>query len=181
MRTYDAVGFPGLLQPRRDLAPDFMLSMVQADAAVSLSDYRNRKGLFLGLFSGLYRPFCRRAIAQMAGDADQLKPLGIESLGVVATDLENARLYYRFRPMRLPLAVDPSLRHIGRTACRKSEVTPEFLQAQECASTRAASSRTLCRSMDASQELEQDRRLPADRRRSARTPSSISRCSRDSF
>src|SRR5437899_170214 len=96
------------LQPG-DPAPDFMLPAVQTDNIVSLSDYRGRSPLFLALFRGLYCPFCRRAIAHMAGSAEKLKPLGFESLAVVATDLENARLYYRFRPMRVPLAVDPSL------------------------------------------------------------------------
>ena len=108
-----------------------MLSMVQADRTVSLSDYRSRTGLFLGLFSGLYCPFCRRSIAQMAACVDQLKPLGIEALGIVATELENARLYYRFRPMRLPLAVDPALTTHRSYGVPKLEVTPEFLQATQ--------------------------------------------------
>ena len=60
-------GFEGLLQPG-DRAPDFTLAAVQTDGIVSLSDYRNGRGLFLGLFRGLYCPFCRRAIAQMAFD-----------------------------------------------------------------------------------------------------------------
>ena len=118
----------GLLQPG-DLAPDFALPAVQSDGIVSLSDYRNRGALLLGLFRGLYCPFCRRAIAQMAASAEQLKPLGIESLGVVATELENARLYYRFRPMRLPLAVDPTLSTHRSYRVPKPDPTPELLQA----------------------------------------------------
>src|SRR6058998_2212745 len=110
-----------------DSAPDFILPSVQTDTTVSLSDYRGRSPLFLGLFRGLYCPFCRRAIAHMAGSAEKLKSLGIESLGVVATELENARLYYRFRPMRLPLAVDPALSTHRSYGVPKLEVTPEFL------------------------------------------------------
>ncbi len=46
------LGFEGLLQPG-DRAPDFTLSSVQTDGSVSLADYRNGKGLLLGLFRGL--------------------------------------------------------------------------------------------------------------------------------
>jgi peroxiredoxin len=114
-----------------DPAPDFLLQAVKADRVVSLSDYRHRTPLFLGLFRGLYCPFCRRAIAHMAESAQKLKPLGVESLGVVATELENARLYYRFRPLRLDLAVDPELSTHRSYGIPKPAVTPEFLQAME--------------------------------------------------
>jgi peroxiredoxin len=120
-------GFEGILQPG-DRAPEFRLSSVQTDGTVSLSDYRNSKGLFLGLFRGLYCPFCRRAIAQMATSAEKLKPLGIESLAVVATDLENARLYFRFRPMHLPLAVDPTLATHRSYRVPKPDLTPKLLE-----------------------------------------------------
>jgi peroxiredoxin len=116
------------LQPG-DPAPDFMLPAVQTDNVVSLLDYRGRSPLFLALFRGLYCPFCRRAIAHMAGSAEKLKPLGFESLAVVATDLENARLYYRFRPMHVPLAVDPSLSTHRSYGVPRLEVTPELAQA----------------------------------------------------
>jgi peroxiredoxin len=119
-------GFKGLLQPG-DRAPEFSLPAVQTDRVVTLSDYRHRKGLFLGLFRGLYCPFCRRAIAQMAASAEKLKPLGIESLGVVATELENARLYYRFRPTGLPLAVDPTLSTHRSYHVPKPELSPQVL------------------------------------------------------
>lgn len=124
--------FARTLQPG-DRAPDFVLTAVQADRTVSLSDYRNKSALFLGLFRGLYCPFCRRAIAQMGATVEALKPLGIESLGVVATELENARLYYRFRPMRLPLAVDPTFTTHRSYGVPKLDPTPEFLQAAESA------------------------------------------------
>jgi peroxiredoxin len=121
------------LQPG-DPAPDFVLPTVQGDGTVSLSDYRGRSPLLLALFRGLYCPFCRRAIAHMAGGAQKLRELGIESLGIVATELENARLYYRFRPMRLPLAVDPALSTHRSYGVPKLEMTPAFLQ--EMASVR---------------------------------------------
>jgi peroxiredoxin len=115
------------LQPG-DLAPDFSVPAVQSDRTVSLADYRGRSPLLLALFRGLYCPFCRRAIAQMAASAECLKPFGIQSLGIVATELENARLYYKFRPMRLDLAVDPALTTHRSYGVPKPEVTPEFFE-----------------------------------------------------
>ncbi len=119
--------FPRPLEPG-DRAPDFSVPAVHADRTVSLSDYRDRSPLLLALFRGLYCPFCRRAIAQMAASAERLKPLGIQSLGIVATELENARLYYRFRPMRLDLAVDPTLSTHRSYGVPRPEPTPEFFQ-----------------------------------------------------
>jgi len=118
------------LQPG-DPAPEFALPSVQTDGTVSLSDYRGRSPLFLGLFRGLYCPFCRRAIAHMAESAGQLKRLGFESLAVVATELENARLYYRYRPMRVPLAVDPSLSTHQSYGLPKVALTPGLRQQME--------------------------------------------------
>jgi len=118
------------LQPG-DPAPEFVLPSVQADGTVSLSNYRGKSPLFLALFRGLYCPFCRRAIAHMAESAGQLKRLGFESLGVVATELENARLYYRYRPMRLLLAVDPLLSTHQSYGLPKITPTPEMLQQME--------------------------------------------------
>ena len=115
------------LQPG-DPAPDFVLPTVQTDRTVSLSDYRDRSALFLALFRGLFCPFCRRAIAQMATSAERLKPFGIQSLAVVATELENARLYYRFRPMRFDLAVDPALSTHRSYGVPKPELTPDFFK-----------------------------------------------------
>jgi peroxiredoxin len=90
-------------------APDFTLPAVDRDAIVSLADFRGRSPVFLALFVGLWCPFCRRSIAQMGATEGKLKELGVETLGVVATTPENARLYFKFRPTRLRLAADPEL------------------------------------------------------------------------
>ena len=92
-----------------EAAPDFAVPAVQENRLISLADYRGSTPLLLGLFRGLYCPFCRRALAQMASTSEKLKPLGVESLAVVGTELENARLYFRFRPTRLALGADPQL------------------------------------------------------------------------
>ena len=104
--TTPAGPFP--IQPGED-APDFAVPSVQEDRQISLTDYRGRTPVLLGLFPGLYCPFCRRALAQMAGVSEKLRPLGVESIAVVGTELDNARLYFSFRPTRLLLGVDPQL------------------------------------------------------------------------
>ena len=90
-------------------APDFTLMMVDTDRPVSLADYRGKSPLLLGLYRGLYCPFCRRAVATLGLAGDGLRPLGIETLAVIGTTLSNARLYYRYHPTRLAIAVDPAL------------------------------------------------------------------------
>lgn len=119
-----------LLQPGES-APDFTLHRVQDDRTVSLSAYRGRSALLLGLFPGLYCPFCRRAVAQMAVSAGKLKPLGIESLAVVGTELDNARFYFKFRPTPIALAADPQLTTHRSYGVPRPEPTPEILKAAE--------------------------------------------------
>ena len=60
---------------------------------------------------------------------EKLKAVGMEALGIVATKAENARLFFRFRPMRLPLAADPELITHRAYGLPKPEVTLEFMQA----------------------------------------------------
>ena len=95
-----------------------MVPAVHEERTISLADYRGRAPLLLGLFRGMYCPFCRRALAQMATTSDHLKSLGVDSLAIVATDLDNARLYLKFRPTRLAIGADPQLTTTARTACR---------------------------------------------------------------
>ena len=96
-----------------ELAPDFTLVAVDREGTVSLSDYRGKSPLLLALFRGLWCPFCRRSIARMGNLKDQLRDLGVDMLGVVATSAENARLYFQFHPTRLPLAADPDLKRFS--------------------------------------------------------------------
>ena len=89
-------------------APDFTLPAVHREGDVSLADSRG-KPLFLAIFAGLYCPFCRRNIAQLGGTQQKLHDIGVETLGVVATEVDNARLYFKYRPARVPLVADPEL------------------------------------------------------------------------
>jgi peroxiredoxin len=107
-------------------APEFVVPAVHAEGVISLADYRGTAPVLLGLFPGLYCPFCRRAIAQMASTSEKLKPLGVESIAVVGTELENARLYFRFRPTRLTMGADPQLSTHRSYGVPRPEPTPEL-------------------------------------------------------
>jgi peroxiredoxin len=109
-------------------APDFTLPAVDREGTVSLADYRGRT-LLLGLFRGIYCPFCRRAIARMGQAAERLRAEGVAALAVVATTPDNARLYFRFHPPRLPVAADPDFtthRLYGVPAARRSDIEGPF-------------------------------------------------------
>jgi peroxiredoxin len=115
-------------------APDFSLPLVDRPGTVSLADYRGRSPLFLSLFIGLWCPFCRRAIATMGATEGKLTALGVETLGIVATPPDNARLYFKFRPTRLRLASDPELTTHRAYGLPKPIPTPELMK--EIESTR---------------------------------------------
>lgn len=110
-------------------APEFTVPAVSGDRLISLADYRGRVPLLLGLFPGLYCPFCRRSLAQMSAAAQTLKPLGVESVGIVGTELENARLYFKYRPTALTLGADPQLETHRVYGVPRPEPTPELLEA----------------------------------------------------
>jgi len=112
-----------------ELAPDFALPAIDRHETVSLADYRGRSPVFLALLTGLWCPFCRRQIAQLGGTEGKLKALGVESLAVVATEPENARLYLKFRPTRMRLASDPELSTHRAYGVPRPAPTPEFMEA----------------------------------------------------
>ena len=114
-----------------DQAPDFTVPAVQDDRTICLADYRGKTPLLLGLFPGLYCPFCRRALAQMSSSAERLKSLGVDALAIVGTELENARLYFRFRPSRMALGADPHLATHRSYGVPRPLVTPELQQVME--------------------------------------------------
>ena len=112
-----------------DPAPDFALPAVAGPETVSLADYRGRSPLFLALMVGLWCPFCRRQLIPLGAIEGKLKALGVESLAVVATEPENARLYFKFRPTRLRLASDPDLSTHRAYRVPRPEPTPALFQA----------------------------------------------------
>ncbi len=46
---------------------------------------------------------------QLGQIAQKLEAMGVKTLGVVATDAERARLYFRFRRPHMPIGADPDL------------------------------------------------------------------------
>ena len=110
-------------------APDFTLPAVERDGTVSLADYRGRSAVLLAFFRGIYCPFCRRQIAKLGLVRDKLLGAGVETLAVVASNLERTRLYFRYRPTRVPLAVDPALITHRAFGVSKFPVTPELMEA----------------------------------------------------
>ncbi len=96
-----------LLQPG-DQAPNFVLDAISREGKIALDDFRGRSPLLIGLFRGLHCPFCRRHVAAMAQLSSALREKGIESLVVVSTPVERARLYFRYQPIpNLLAASDP--------------------------------------------------------------------------
>jgi hypothetical protein len=57
--------------------------------------------------------------------------MGVETVGVVATPPENARLYFKFRPNRLRLGADPELVTHRAYGVPKPNPTPQFMEALE--------------------------------------------------
>ena len=112
-------------------APGFTLPAVERDGSVSLDDYRGRSPVLLAMFRGLYCPFCRRAIAQLGITSEKLESLGVKTLAIVATSADNARLYFRFRPTRVPLAADEALITHRAYGLPRPPVTPELVAAVE--------------------------------------------------
>jgi peroxiredoxin len=112
-----------------EAAPNFTLPAVDRNENVSLADYRGRSPVFLALLVGLWCPFCRRQIAQIGTLEGKLKALGVESLAVVATPPDNARLYFKFRPTRVRLASDPELSTHRAYGIPRPTPSPELMEA----------------------------------------------------
>lgn len=95
------------LQPG-DIAPNVVLDAITREGKVAVDDYRGRKPVLIGIFRGLHCPYCRRHIAAIAQLEPALREKGIDTLTVVNTPTERARMYFRYRPLpNLLAAADP--------------------------------------------------------------------------
>lgn len=95
------------LQPG-DRAPNIVLDAITRQGKIALEDFRGQSPILVGLFRGLHCPFCRRHLAAQAQLDAALRGKGVESLAVVNTPIERARLYFRYHPMpNLFAASDP--------------------------------------------------------------------------
>ena len=112
-------------------APEFELPAADRHGVMSLAQYRGKFAVLLALFRGLYCPFCRRQMAQLSPVADRLRAIGIETVGVVATAPERARLYFRLRPSLYPLGADPDLithRAYGLAVIERNDEAAEMVE-----------------------------------------------------
>jgi peroxiredoxin len=112
-------------------APEFSLPAVDGSTNVTLADYRGTSPVFLALLLGLWCPFCRRQIARLGTTEAKLKAEGVETVCVVATPPENARLYFKFRPSKLRLGADPDLSTHRAFRVPKPVAGPEMFKAME--------------------------------------------------
>ena len=91
-----------------DRAPNIVLDAITRQGQIALEDFRGQSPILVGLFRGLHCPFCRRHLAAQAQLDAALREKGVESLAVVNTPIERARLYFRYHPMpNLFAASDP--------------------------------------------------------------------------
>jgi hypothetical protein len=104
---------------------------VDRDGTVSLADYRGKTPVLLALMRGLYCAFCRRHISQLSTTRQKLQPLGVEALAIVAMQRERVRLYYQYRPVKVPLAADPDLVVHQAYGIPQPPLTPDILKAVE--------------------------------------------------
>ena len=66
--------------------------------------------------------------------AEKLKEAGVQTLAVVATSAQRARLFFRFRPVRFPVGADPDLITHRAYGLPQMAVTPELIQAIDAVS-----------------------------------------------
>src|SRR2546430_2960010 len=119
----------GPLQPG-DRAPNVVLDAITRQGKIALEDFRGQSPILVGLFRGLHCPFCRRHLAAQTQLNAALREQGVESLAVVNTPIERARLYFRYHPMPdLFSASDPervSHRAVGLPTLEFSERESEL-------------------------------------------------------
>jgi peroxiredoxin len=117
-------------------APEFDLPAASGSGTVSLADYRGKSPVYLALFRGLYCSFCRRQVVLLGSIAQKLQELGVQTVGVVATDPERARFYFRFRQPRIPIAADPELATHQAYGLPNVALTPESVEVVRAAAAR---------------------------------------------
>ena len=113
------------LQPG-DRAPSIVLDAITHPGQIAIDDFRGRKPLLIGLFRGLHCPFCRRHLAVQAQIDRTLRDKGVESIAVVNTPIDRARLYFRYHPMPDLLAASDPERSSHRAFGLPNLETAEF-------------------------------------------------------
>ncbi|MDI5927411.1 redoxin domain-containing protein [Rhizobium leguminosarum] len=111
------------LQPG-EAAPAFALATANFDGTVSFADLSGRP-FVIGFFRGLHCPFCRRQLEQLASVQPTLRAAGVETVAVINTPVERARLYFRHRPTPITLLCDPDCRTHRAYGVPHGEFLPE--------------------------------------------------------
>jgi peroxiredoxin len=109
-------------------APDFVLPAVNHDGTISLADFRGKSPVLLAMMRGLHCAFCRRHIAQLSTTRQKLQAVGVDALAIIPTQPERLRLYYRFRPVSVPVAADPEMVTHRAYGVPQPPLTPEITQ-----------------------------------------------------
>jgi len=60
----------------------------------------------IAFFRGLHCPFCRRQVGQLGGLQPALRAVGVETVAVINTPVERARIYFGHRPTPAVLLCD---------------------------------------------------------------------------
>ncbi|MDI7861743.1 redoxin domain-containing protein [Rhizobiaceae bacterium n13] len=111
------------LQPGEPV-PAFELPIVNLEGMISHTGLRGRPFL-IGFFRGLHCPFCRRQVEQLAAVQPMLNAAGVETLAVINTPLERARVYYQYRPTPVILLSDPGCHTHGAFGVPYGEFLPD--------------------------------------------------------
>lgn len=111
------------LQPG-EAAPAFVLPAANREGLASLASLLGRPFL-IGFYRGLHCPFCRRQVGQLSSLQPALHAMGVETLAVINTPLERARLYFRYQPTPVTLLCDPDCRTHRAFGVPRVEVLPD--------------------------------------------------------
>ena len=104
--------------------PAFTLPAANREGMVSLADLRG-KPFLIGFYRGLHCPFCRRQVVQLGAVQPTLRAAGIETLAVINTPLDRAKLYFRHRPTPVMLLSDPDCLTHGAFGVPHIEFVPD--------------------------------------------------------
>lgn len=92
------------LQPG-EYAPAFALPSANQKGTVSLASLHGHPFL-IAFFRGLHCPFCRRQVGQLGSLQPALRAVGVETVAVINTPVERARIYFEHRPTPAVLLCD---------------------------------------------------------------------------
>ena len=122
-----------------DAAPDFTLPDATGDGIVSLKERRASGPVLLAVLRGLYCAFCRRQLALVGmSAASAMRELGVQTLAVIATPADRARLYFKHRPPGCSVGADPDLTAHQAYGIPRGPITPELREIVESSYVRLA-------------------------------------------